>query len=92
MLTGVRRYVRKVIPEGKGMKKKQLTGMEYLRSRMEELGYKNLQEVAEHMSVNRGNLWRWWNYDTRPSVDMIPVFATVLEASELEILAALEVI
>ncbi|CAB4153308.1 HTH_XRE domain containing protein [uncultured Caudovirales phage] len=74
------------------MKKKQLTGMEYLRSRMEELGYNSLQEVAEHMNVNRGNLWRWWNYDTRPSIDMIPVFATVLQVPELEILAALEVI
>lgn len=74
------------------MKKKQLTGMEYLRSRMEELDYKSLQEVADHMNVNRGNLWRWWNFDTRPSVDMIPVFATVLQVPELEILAALEVI
>jgi hypothetical protein len=44
------------------------------------------------MNVNRGNLWRWWNFDTRPSVDMVPVFAEVLQASELEILAALEVI
>jgi hypothetical protein len=72
--------------------KKQTTGMTWLRSRMEELGYTSLQQVAEDMDINRGNLYRYFALEVRPSIAMLPVFCTVLSASYEEILQALEII
>lgn len=72
--------------------KKQLTGMDYLRQRMEILDYRSLQEVAEAVGCNRGNLWRWFKLETRPSIDWIPLFATALDTTIIEIMIALEVI
>jgi transcriptional regulator with XRE-family HTH domain len=58
---------------------------------MEQLGYRSLQQLADEMGVNRGNVWRWFNLTTRPSVDMIPIFAKALRTTPIEIMIALEV-
>lgn len=72
--------------------KNQMTGMKWLRSRMNELGYKSLQEVADAMGINRGNVYRYFTLETRPSVDMLPVFCKALDAEGTEVLRALKVI
>ena len=35
------------------------TGLEWLRARMEKLGYNSLEEVAQEIQINRGNLYRY---------------------------------
>jgi len=71
---------------------KQKTGMVWLRSRMTRLGYNSLQEVAEDLNINRGNLYRYFSLETKPSVAMLPVLSEVLDATYAEILKALECI
>lgn len=71
---------------------KNLTGMEWLRARMEKLGYNSLEEVAQEIQINRGNLYRYFSLETRPSVALLPNLCTVLKASPAEILKALEIL
>ena len=71
---------------------KTLTGMEWLRARMEKLGYNSLEEVAQEVNINRGNLYRYFSLETRPSVALLPNLCTVLKASPAEILKALEIL
>ena len=73
-------------------KKKYLTGMEWLRDRMETLEYHSLQEVAEDLGINRGNLYRYFTLQTKPSIAMMPPLSEVLNATWEEILVALEVV
>jgi hypothetical protein len=69
---------------------KNKTGMAWLRSRMNRLGYSSLQEVAEDIGINRGNLYRYFSLETKPSVAMLPTLCYVLDASYEEVLNALE--
>jgi len=69
--------------------KKPLIGLEWLYFRMEELGLSSLEEVAIKGNLNRGNLYRYFNFETRPSIDVIPKLCHSLEVSPLEILRAL---
>lgn len=71
---------------------KKLTGKEWLRSKMEELGYVSLEEVATDMGINRGNLYRYFSLETRPSIAMLPIFCDVLQAEPNEIMWALEIL
>jgi len=71
---------------------KRKTGMPWLRDRMAKLGYKSLEEVANDMNINRGNLYRYFSLETKPSVAMLPALSTVLDVSYAEILKALECI
>jgi transcriptional regulator with XRE-family HTH domain len=59
---------------------------------MDELGYGSLQEVATDLNINRGNLYRYFNLETKPSVAMMPPLCKVLQATPEELLKALEVI
>lgn len=69
-----------------------LTGMEWLRARMEKLGYNSLEEVAQEIQINRGNLYRYFSLETRPSVALLPDLCRVLKASPAEMLKALEIL
>lgn len=64
-------------------------GLDWLYSRMEELGYVSLEEVAQRCGLNRGNLYRYFNFETRPSIDVIPLLCEGLDAAPEEILIAL---
>jgi transcriptional regulator with XRE-family HTH domain len=66
--------------------------MKWLRNRMTELGYSSLQEVADAVGINRGNLYRYFTAETRPSIEMMPPLCQVLEVTYEELLVALEVI
>jgi hypothetical protein len=68
------------------------TGLEWLRARMEKLNYNSLEEVAQGIQINRGNLYRYFSLETRPSVALLPELCWVLKASPVEILRALEIL
>ena len=69
-----------------------LTGLEWLRSRMDKLGYTSLEEVAQEIQINRGNLYRYFSLETRPSVALLPNLCRALQASPSDILKALEIL
>ena len=71
------------------MAAKTLTGIDWLNRRMAELGLNSLEEAAERCNLNRGNLYRYFKFETRPSIDVIPALCKGLESSPLEILTAL---
>lgn len=66
--------------------------MKWLRKRMEELDYCSLQEVADAIGINRGNLYRYFTAETRPSIEMMPPMCEALDVTYEELLIALEVI
>ncbi len=68
------------------------TGLEWLRARMEKLGYSSLEDVAQELQINRGNLYRYFSLETRPSVALLPDLCRVLKASPSDVLKALEIL
>ena len=68
------------------------TGLEWLRARMDKLNYKSLEEVAQEIQINRGNLYRYFSLETRPSVALLPDLCRALKSSPAEILKALEIL
>ena len=68
------------------------TGLVWLRARMEKLGYNSLEEVANEIGINRGNLYRYFSLETRPSVALLPDLCRALKASPADILKALEIL
>lgn len=64
-------------------------GLDWLYERMEELELRSLEEVAERCGLNRGNLYRYFKFETRPSIDVLPELCNGLDASPEEILVAL---
>jgi len=66
--------------------------MKWLRNRMAQLEYASLQEVAEAVGINRGNLYRYFTAETRPSIEMMPPLCAALDVSYEELLIALEVV
>ncbi len=70
----------------------QATGLEWLRARMDKLGYSSLEEVANEIGINRGNLYRYFSLETRPSVALLPDLCRALKASPAEVLKALEIL
>ena len=67
----------------------QLTGSEWLEDRMATLGLTSLEQAAQRCSLNRGNLYRYFSFETRPSIDVIPLLCEGLDASPEEVLRAL---
>lgn len=70
---------------------RKLTGIEWLRAHMNDNGWSTFEEVAERCGINRGNLYRYFAFQTRPSIDMIPVLCNALKITTQELLNALEV-
>lgn len=68
------------------------TGLVWLRSRMDKLGYNSLEQVASEIGINRGNLYRYFSLETRPSVALLPDLCRALKASPADILKALEIL
>jgi len=72
--------------------KNHMTGMLWLRARMDHLGYESLDAVASKVGINRGNLFRYFSMETVPSMGLLPDLCRVLEVSPEELLRALEII
>jgi transcriptional regulator with XRE-family HTH domain len=69
--------------------KRMLSGLEWLEDRMDALGLTSLEQAAQRCSLNRGNLYRYFSFETRPSIDVIPLLCEGLDASPEEVLRAL---
>ena len=69
-----------------------MTGMVWLRARMDHLGYESLDAVAFKVGINRGNLFRYFTLETVPSMALLPDLCRVLDVSPEELLRALEII
>ena len=74
---------------GKVAKSTKVVGLDWLYLKMEEHEYSSLQAVAEACELNRGNLYRYFAFETRPSIDLLPKLCNGLDASPLEVLVAL---
>jgi transcriptional regulator with XRE-family HTH domain len=70
-------------------KSTKVVGLDWLYKKMEELEFSSLQAVAEACDLNRGNLYRYFAFETRPSIDLLPKLCNGLHASPLEVLTAL---
>lgn len=66
-----------------------IVGLDWLYDRMEVLGLSTLEEAAVRCGMNRGTLYRYFAFETRPSIDVLPRLCKGLEASPLEVLRAL---
>lgn len=69
----------------------QKTGMDWLRARMDKLGYTSLEQVAVELGINRGNLYRYFELENRPSIAMLPIMCEVFQVKTDEMLRVLEV-
>ena len=70
-------------------KSTKVVGMDWLYRKMDEHDYSSLQAVAEACDLNRGNLYRYFAFETRPSIDLLPKLCNGLNATPLEVLTAL---
>ena len=70
-------------------KSTKVVGLDWLYKKMDEFEYSSLQAVAEACDLNRGNLYRYFALETRPSIDLLPKLCNGLHASPLEVLTAL---
>jgi transcriptional regulator with XRE-family HTH domain len=66
-----------------------LTGHDWLKSKMEQIGFNSLQEAAEACDLDKGSLYRYFAFETRPSIDVIPKICKGFKVSPLEVLQAL---
>jgi hypothetical protein len=69
--------------------KSAITGITWLHARMDDLGLTSLEQAAERCGLNRGNLYRYFTFETRPSIDVVPMLCEGLQASPEEVLVAL---
>jgi transcriptional regulator with XRE-family HTH domain len=58
---------------------------------MEFLGFTSLQETAEACDLERGQLYRYFKGENRPSIEYLPRLCKGLEVSLDELLKALSV-
>jgi transcriptional regulator with XRE-family HTH domain len=56
---------------------------------MESLDLSSLEEAAQLCGLNRGTLYRYFKFETRPSIDVLPQLCEGLKASPQEVLVAL---
>ena len=70
-------------------KSTKVVGLDWLYRKMDENEHSSLQAVAEACDLNRGNLYRYFAFETRPSIDLLPKLCNGLNATPLEVLTAL---
>jgi transcriptional regulator with XRE-family HTH domain len=58
---------------------------------MELVGLTSLQEAAEACGLDKAALWRYFNFDVRPSIERLPNLCRGLQVSLDELLVALNV-
>ncbi len=68
---------------------KSAEGLDWLYLKMEELGMTSLEDAARVTGINRGTLYRYFSFETRPSIDVLPKLCEGLKATPLEVLRAL---
>ena len=70
----------------------QLIGQEWLKTRMTELNFRSMNDLAEATGINKGTLSRYFRQIQRPSIDVIPVLCKALDVSPETLLRAFGVV
>jgi hypothetical protein len=68
------------------------TGHEWLRARMNDIGYTSYEDVAIRMGIHKGNLWRYFNHDNIPNMGLMPIMCLILHCTPTELLRALKIL
>jgi transcriptional regulator with XRE-family HTH domain len=63
----------------------------WLRDRMDKLGYSSLEQLAAETGINRGNIYRYFTQEQRPSVALVDPLCQVLKVSPQALLVGLGV-
>lgn len=71
------------------MNTKSAEGLDWLYGRMKKLNFTSLEQAAEQCGLNRGNLYRYFTWETRPSIDVLPRLCAGLKTQPAEVLHAL---
>jgi transcriptional regulator with XRE-family HTH domain len=58
---------------------------------MELVGLVSLQEAADACGLDKAALWRYFNFDVRPSIERLPSLCRGLQVSLDDLLVALNV-
>ena len=69
-----------------------LIGLDWLYARLETLGYGSLSEFASEIGINKGNLYRYFALESKPSISLLPVLCASLGVQVEELLRALGVV
>jgi transcriptional regulator with XRE-family HTH domain len=62
-----------------------------IREVMADSGHDTLEQLSETTGINRGNLYRYFTLETRPSIDVLPILAVALEVPVTVVLDLLQV-
>ncbi len=63
----------------------------WLRDRMQKLGYTSLEQLAAETGINRGNIYRYFTQEQRPSVALVEPLCQVLKVTPQALLIGLGV-
>lgn len=63
----------------------------WLRDRMQKLGYTSLEQLASETGINRGNIYRYFTQEQRPSVALVEPLCQVLKVTPQALLIGLGV-
>ena len=63
-----------------------VTGQQWLKIRMSELGMGSIADLEQATGINKGTLSRYFRGLQRPSIDVIPVLCEALRVSPLTLL------
>jgi hypothetical protein len=64
-------------------------GLGWLYDRIEALGFSSLSEFAKHADLHKGNLYRYFSHETKPSIAVLP---TLTKALQLPVATVLDVL
>jgi transcriptional regulator with XRE-family HTH domain len=70
----------------------ELQGLDWLYARLEKLGYQSLSEFATDVGINKGNLYRYFSFESKPSITVLPALSAGLKVKVEELLRALGVV
>lgn len=51
---------------------KRKVGLAWLEWRMQALNFSSMEQAAQACGINRGTLYRYFAFEQRPSIDMLP--------------------
>jgi DNA-binding phage protein len=66
-------------------------GLSWLYDRIEALGFNSLSEFAKHADLHKGNLYRYFSHETKPSIAVLPTLTTALQTPVHTVLEVLGV-
>lgn len=63
----------------------------WLYDRIEALGYISLSDFAKRNELHKGNIYRYFSFETKPSIAVVPSLCAALDITPNELLTQLGV-